>query len=177
MDNVHKKRVETMKKKKEAALLGTPGVTKPLGPVSSVKGVQKTPGSPSRLPNYSLATNSNHHVWTKSLVSEQLARYLDDKPASAILARQLNGQGVEKQESVSRPSSATSDIEMPNIEPVNYPGDSIDSEWEEDSMSPRHSRPEDEGYSGEVTGDVPKSIERTASGRPYTKVAGMCANH
>ncbi|KAK3294303.1 uncharacterized protein B0H64DRAFT_184045 [Chaetomium fimeti] len=63
MDHVHKKRVETIRRKKEAeALLGTPGIAKPSASVDR----------------------------KKSVVSEKLAR-LFDKPVSAELATLLTG--------------------------------------------------------------------------------------
>jgi len=80
MDHVHKKRVETIKRRREAeALLGTPGVSKPFGPQ------QKNANSPNRLPILSglTALSAPHHSRKRSLVSGQLARLFDDSSASS----------------------------------------------------------------------------------------------
>lgn len=153
MAGVHKKRVETLRRKAKAALLGKPAV---------IKIVSKTPGTPS-----SLAAIRNRHVRKTSLVSEQLELYLDNNPKSTA-----------QQNSVSRPDSATLDAEMLDIEAIYHHDDEIDNDWEEESLSPvpSHSslKPTDDGYSGRVTGRRPKSIEFTTTGRRYGSYQGMC---
>jgi hypothetical protein len=84
MDIAVKKRLETVRRKKEAAaLIGTPGITKPSGPVGSLKHAAKSSASSSRLPNLSgPAATLAHHARKRSLVAEQLAHVFDDKLAS-----------------------------------------------------------------------------------------------
>lgn len=82
MDHVHKKRVETMRRRKEAeSLLGTPGITKPS---------QKISASPIPPPRLSDLASSADHDRRRSGVSEKLAR-LFDKPVSVELADLLTG--------------------------------------------------------------------------------------
>ena len=82
MDHVHKKRVETMRRRKEAeGLLGTPGITKPS---------QKISASPIPPPRLSDLGSSAGHDRKKSGVSEKLA-LLFDKPISVELADSLTG--------------------------------------------------------------------------------------
>ncbi|SPQ25474.1 6388f316-e7a7-4334-b022-fe26e4a5868e [Thermothielavioides terrestris] len=88
MDHVAKKRAETMKRRRTEALdpIGTPGITKPSGPVGSARHAQMSPAYPGRLTISSpagLTASPTHHGRKQSLVSEQLARLFEDKPASA----------------------------------------------------------------------------------------------
>src|SRR4051812_45556459 len=91
MDNVHNKRTETMRRRKEAeALLGTPGITKSSRSVAGVKHTTKSSGSPNRLPRLpGTTTHPAHEARKRSMVSEKLARLLNDKPASANSATSI----------------------------------------------------------------------------------------
>jgi hypothetical protein len=75
MANVHKKRMETIRRRKEAeGLLGTPGIAKPSSFSGSLQHSQM-PSSSSQAPSPSL------HRPRKFAVSEKLARLFEDDPA------------------------------------------------------------------------------------------------
>lgn len=86
MDAAVRKRLETLKRRKEAeALLGSPGVKK-------------------------LPATSSTKTLTGFMLSEKLARLLDDRGTSAV----SSPPGPATQESPCRRSPATSDVEMLN---------------------------------------------------------------
>lgn len=106
MDHVHKKRVETLRRKKEAeGLLGTPGITKPS---------QKTPASSNRQPRLSDLGSSDRDR-KRSGFAEKLA-FLFNKPVSGDLADLLAGpRGYrETSDSISWGGSVTSDDDVLN---------------------------------------------------------------
>lgn len=177
MDNVHKKRLETMRRRKEeAGLLGTPGATQSSGTTGSVKNTHKIPGTAK-----GFVPTPTQHVRKRSLVSEQLARFLNDTPASATSADRLNGG---KSDLKPRPNSAAPDREPPNARAPKRRNVVLDSEWEEDSSllngldsdelaDPQN--PKDELETGETPEELPQAIERTASGRGYGEFKGTFA--
>lgn len=177
MDNVHKKRLETMRRRKEeASLLGTPGATQSSGTTGSVKNTHKTPDTAR-----GFVPTPTQHVRKRSLVSEQLARFLNDTPTSATSAGPLNGG---KSDSKPRPNSAASDRKPPDARAPKRRNVILDSEWEEDSSllnGPESDgladsrNPKDESETGETPEDLPQAIERTASGRGYGEFKGTFA--
>ncbi|KAL2134695.1 hypothetical protein VTI74DRAFT_11099 [Chaetomium olivicolor] len=167
MDNAHKKRMETMRRKREAKnLLGMQRRTKPPGPGC-------------------FAGTPKHQAGNVSLISEKVAPIFDDKPAS-------NGLASEYQHGAIRPSSAAP--EKPGIKPpparpfINHlwsppsvasqnGDDGHDhKDWEGDSSLTSVSgfgeptqalNREEEGEIG-VEGSPP-ALLLSASGRPYGK--------
>ncbi|KAL2018233.1 hypothetical protein VTK56DRAFT_1140 [Thermocarpiscus australiensis] len=196
MDHVHQKRLETIRLRKEAeGLLGTPGITKKISTLAgsiaptytTQTAVNNAPGLSPNLRGLTSTPATTRHAQKRSLVSEQLARLFDSRPASASAVSAGPGSGQaynsinEEQESIYAPSSASSDVELPNSKPIHryVRPDQADSEsilafklkdgagdqsdWEEDSLS------KDGSGGGKVSGDIPQSIELAAPGRPYTK--------
>lgn len=163
MDNVHKKRLETMRRKKEAAsaLLGTPGVTKSPGPVGSAKQMQKIAGTPKRRP------------------SDQPSRFLDGEPTSGVLAakHEPNGRGPENDD---RPSAPAADVEMRDVAQGPHrdgsAGSELECEKENSSIGLTSTgKAADRPKTASLSPAPPKAIETTRSGRPYTKYQGMCS--
>lgn len=127
MDHVHKKRVETINRRREAeALLGTPGVSKPPGSLSSLKRSQKNATSPKRIPNLLGLSGPSavHHARKRSLVSGQLARLFDESPAptgsTTPVAQPRHRVGLDKPGPADRRSSTSSDIEMSGVRPTSH---------------------------------------------------------
>lgn len=127
MDHVHKKRVETINRRREAeALLGTPGVSKPPGSLGRLKRSQKNASSPNRIPNFLGLTGPSaaQHARKRSLVSGQLARLFDESPAPAgsttPVAQSRHRVGPDKPGSAGRRSSTSSDIEMSGFRPTSH---------------------------------------------------------
>ncbi|KAH6632341.1 hypothetical protein F5144DRAFT_573747 [Chaetomium tenue] len=113
MDHVHKKRVETLRRRKEAeGLLGAPGITKPS---------QKTPTSSTRQPRLSDPGSSDLDR-KRSGFAEKLA-FLFNKPVSSDLADLLAGPRNyrETSDSTSWGDSVASnaDVLNDNMEPSN----------------------------------------------------------
>ncbi len=154
MDNSLKKRAETARRKKEAeALLGTPGIAKPSGPVSNLKhSHQHSNSSPSASPS-ALVRPPPHHTWKKSPVGEKLARLFEDSPASVASTTPMAQPGpspaVERPRSARQSSSTSSDVEMMEagpasshrvfsdpaedfLGPVILPDDEDDEDYEDD---------------------------------------------
>ncbi|GAB1319579.1 hypothetical protein MFIFM68171_09789 [Madurella fahalii] len=142
MAHVHKKRLETIRRMKHAeTLLGSPGITKPLGPVSNAKHTNKAlqdrqPGTKG------MAPASTYHAQKRSLVSERLARFFDDSLVSAASMASEKGLEVRnenEQGPAGVPIVRSSDVEMSGLEATQSKlsgaledkhGDESDGEWE-----------------------------------------------
>lgn len=191
MDHVSQKRMETMKRKREAeAPSGSPNVRfKPSGPMNGIKHTPQHLNSAS-LNNASNASTPTHEVRKRPLLSEQLARLLDDKPTSA-------GCAVP----ASRPSLQDASLPSPRSLGANMLGASPRSSLHESSnqikpgthgaSNPRHGveadsdeeadlSPADPSSDGEISerpvsekdeteGDTPAAVDMAAPGRPYNR--------
>ncbi|KAK4098319.1 hypothetical protein N658DRAFT_499560 [Parathielavia hyrcaniae] len=126
MDHVVKKRLETLRLKKEAAgLLGTPGITKQSGPVGSLRHTPRSSSSPKRLANLSsLATTPSHHARKRSLGTDQLARLFDDelvpKSFTARTPKFRAHTDADKAGSVVQPRLAPPDVPMLDVGQLNH---------------------------------------------------------
>lgn len=153
MAHVHKKRLETMRRERAAgALLGSPRIIKPSGPVSTTKHTRKT--LPDRHPNTnSTASAPTPHTRKRSLITERLARLLDDVPvpaASMASERELEARNAEEQDPACVSSIASSEVEMDGLEATEYTLADV-LEDKDDTESDGKWKP----------------LEMTASGRPY----------
>jgi hypothetical protein len=197
MDIAVKKRLETIRRKKEAAaLIGTPGITKPSGSVGSLKHTPKSSASPNRLPSLSgPAAPPAHHARKRSLAPEQLARLFDDEPASlpdpATYSKRELDSGVQPlstaadhevrdvgRSSPKRHSASRQAIPTPKSAPDSGNGQIADLEFEEDDMSMEDSGVgevamlDDEKEDGKGKDESATSIALAAPDRPYTSWRG-----
>ncbi|KAK4234912.1 hypothetical protein C8A03DRAFT_18267 [Achaetomium macrosporum] len=141
MDHVHQKRLETMRRKQEAAAsIGSPGISKPSGFVGTPKHSQNGSTAPHVLSTLAgPITTPTHHAKKRTMVVQELARLLEDKTASTTSAAPASHHGPVGAEE--QPQS-TSDVEMVDSRPSldqTKPDDAgysdVDSEWEEESLS------------------------------------------
>ncbi|KAK3307314.1 uncharacterized protein B0T15DRAFT_529880 [Chaetomium strumarium] len=152
MDHVHKNRIDTMRRKQEAGVsIGSPGISKPSGPMGAPRHSENGTAGLHALATLAGPTTAPiHHARKRSMVLEELARLLEDKPGSTTPAPTSNHEpgGAE-----GRPRrSSESDIEMVETSPsldLLQPGDAgysdSDSEFvEEDLSSPPSSGGESE---------------------------------
>ncbi|KAL2258114.1 hypothetical protein VTK26DRAFT_8704 [Humicola hyalothermophila] len=173
MDNVVKKRLETMRRRKAEALLGSPGVIKHTGSVSSGTQMHKTSGTSSR---GFVPTSSPAPVFRArngALVSEQLARFLDDDTPSNP---SINPGDQEQSGPQHRHSSMTPDTAMVDTGATTQGSAVVHSDLDHDSLVDDEIggytggvKAKDESGTGERPDDLPLAIERTASGRRYNE--------
>lgn len=178
MDQVHKKRIETIRRRKEEeALLGTSGITKPLGPVGTPKHANKSSASPNRIPRLlGLTTSPAHHARKRTVVSEQLARLFEDRPmateSASLVPLPRPRSDFKKPESTRRTVwSTSSDFEMSETSPP--PGRHGSSNHSNDGQASE--KPNDEDDNEKATKDSPFPLELAAPDRPYTKWKGECS--
>ncbi|KAL2193456.1 hypothetical protein P885DRAFT_45425 [Corynascus similis CBS 632.67] len=85
MDSVPKKRLQTMRRRKEAeALLGTPGITKSSSRVGGLELARKSSASSNRfLHSPGLTASQPHEARKRSVISDKFARFMDDSILAA----------------------------------------------------------------------------------------------
>ncbi|KAK4126455.1 hypothetical protein N657DRAFT_615213 [Parathielavia appendiculata] len=121
MDIAVKKRLETMRLRREAAaLLGTPGITKPSGPVASLNHTPMSSASPKRSAILSgLAATPPHRARKRSLGPDQLARLTEEKTipnqSTALTPNSGAHTGTEEAKYLVQPRPTAPDFHMLDI--------------------------------------------------------------
>ncbi len=181
MAGATKKRLETMKRKREAeALLGTPGIAKSSpGPVGILKHAQQQSSSPTQAPA--------HRARKRFAVSEKLARLFEDNPAldgaaASVAWPDLKVDG-ELRGSPLQAGYPTPSVEMLGAKPPlrGYASSDLDGTGvlvEDDGIDEDGSHFLGQAKTGkEAAGESVirlAPIEMASPERPYTKWRGVC---
>ncbi|KAK4248291.1 hypothetical protein C7999DRAFT_13707 [Corynascus novoguineensis] len=171
MDNAPKKRLQTMRRRKEAeALLGTPGIAKSSSRVGGLELAGKSSASSNRFPHLpGLTAPRPHDARKRSVISDKIAHFMDD----SILAAKLTS-------SPSRLSHYIASTKMKaacEAAPTNGYLDEVDSEIEDSvslsASSISHSTQAAEQASGKDESkngiELPAPITMATTDRAYTK--------